>query len=230
MKPAFGSWRAMVCLAVLPWWILLAAPENPLLAALPSQLLRRSRPTTAPGRRSILSSSFADGFVGHHFYLALTPYPYSNDLLENPSLLVSDDGYQFHEERPGTNPLVPRPPVGHNDLDPSHHAETGQAVAVLPAQRRAQPAVAALRRCAARTASSGASRRPSSTTWPRATPASSPPRWSRATRITACSSWGIPRTASAASSTTLARMASGGTRRPCTTFTCRSRPGSSPGT
>jgi hypothetical protein len=49
------------------------------------------------------------------FLLAMTPYTYTDDYLENPSLLVSDDGLRFREERKGLNPLAPPPPFDHND-------------------------------------------------------------------------------------------------------------------
>jgi hypothetical protein len=47
--------------------------------------------------------------------MAMTPYPYSDDRLENPSLLESRNGMVFRELAGGTNPLVPPPPVDHND-------------------------------------------------------------------------------------------------------------------
>ena len=53
---------------------------------------------------------------GNHFLLTFTPYPYFyNSRLENPSLLASIDGINFHEEKPGMNPLVPPTAYDHND-------------------------------------------------------------------------------------------------------------------
>jgi hypothetical protein len=52
------------------------------------------------------------------FLLAFTPYPFSLDRFENPSILASDDGLRFFEEYPGINPLVPAPPHDHNN-DPN---------------------------------------------------------------------------------------------------------------
>lgn len=54
--------------------------------------------------------------------MAITPYPYSNGDLENPSLVVSDDGIVFRELEPGLNPLVGPPPYDHND-DPDLHVD-----------------------------------------------------------------------------------------------------------
>jgi len=52
---------------------------------------------------------------GRPFVLAFTPYPFSADAFENPSVLISDDGLRFREERKGMNPLVPAPANDHND-------------------------------------------------------------------------------------------------------------------
>jgi hypothetical protein len=49
------------------------------------------------------------------FMLAFTPYPFSIDRFENPSLVISDDGLHFSEEYPGSNPLAAAPPRDHNN-------------------------------------------------------------------------------------------------------------------
>ena len=49
------------------------------------------------------------------FVLSFTPYTDTDDRVENPSILVSDDGLVFREEKPGLNPLVPTPEKDHND-------------------------------------------------------------------------------------------------------------------
>lgn len=49
------------------------------------------------------------------YVLAMTPYPYSIDEFENPSVLVSADGLRFREEARGTNPAAPKPAMDHND-------------------------------------------------------------------------------------------------------------------
>lgn len=58
------------------------------------------------------------------FILAFTPYPFSIDTFENPSVLVSNDGINFTEEFPGLNPLAPPPATDHND-DPDIFFEDG---------------------------------------------------------------------------------------------------------
>ncbi|MDB5284347.1 MAG: hypothetical protein JWO06_3422 [Bacteroidota bacterium] len=52
---------------------------------------------------------------GKRFMMAFTPYPYYNDKLENPSVLLSTNGVDFAEPVAGENPIVPAPPYDHND-------------------------------------------------------------------------------------------------------------------
>lgn len=49
------------------------------------------------------------------FYLAITPYPYSNHDHENPSLFVSKNGLEFYPPKGLQNPIVPMPKYDHND-------------------------------------------------------------------------------------------------------------------
>jgi len=49
------------------------------------------------------------------FILSFTPYTDTDDRVENPSVLISDDGLSFLEEKEGLNPLVPAPEKDHND-------------------------------------------------------------------------------------------------------------------
>jgi hypothetical protein len=50
-----------------------------------------------------------------HVTMAMTPYPFSNGRLENPSLVVSSDGMTFAPAPGAPTPLVPAPPYDHND-------------------------------------------------------------------------------------------------------------------
>jgi hypothetical protein len=61
----------------------------------------------------------------HPFMLAFTPYPFSIDSFENPSIVVSDNGLRFFEEYPGLNPLAATPPRDHNN-DPDMFYYNGQ--------------------------------------------------------------------------------------------------------
>lgn len=47
--------------------------------------------------------------------MAMTPYPFSDNKLENPSLVVSHDGMAFAPLPGAPAPLVPPPPHDHND-------------------------------------------------------------------------------------------------------------------
>ena len=49
------------------------------------------------------------------FVLAFTPYTDTDDRVENPSIVVSDDGIHFREEVQGLNPLATAPEKDHND-------------------------------------------------------------------------------------------------------------------
>ena len=62
---------------------------------------------------------------GPRFVLAFTPYTDTDDRVENPSVVVSDDGLNFREEKPGLNPLVPAPEKDHND-DPDLFYSNGK--------------------------------------------------------------------------------------------------------
>lgn len=52
---------------------------------------------------------FPQGWNGHRYWMAMTPYPTSNNKLENPSILVSNDGNTWAVPAGVTNPLVPAP-------------------------------------------------------------------------------------------------------------------------
>jgi hypothetical protein len=47
--------------------------------------------------------------------MAMTPYPFSDRRIENPSLVVSRDGMAFSPAPGAPSPLVPPPPYDHND-------------------------------------------------------------------------------------------------------------------
>lgn len=57
---------------------------------------------------------FPDGWHGHKYWMAMTPYPYDTDSYENPSIVVSDDGLSWSVPDGLTNPIVPRPDCDHN--------------------------------------------------------------------------------------------------------------------
>lgn len=56
--------------------------------------------------------------------MAITPYPFSREKYENPSLYRSRDGFLWEEPKPAMNPIVPRPPFDHN-CDPDLVRENG---------------------------------------------------------------------------------------------------------
>lgn len=57
---------------------------------------------------------FEQGWNGHRFWMAYTPYPQGNTDAENPCLAVSDDGANWECPAGVTNPIAPTPPTGYN--------------------------------------------------------------------------------------------------------------------
>ncbi len=49
---------------------------------------------------------FPGGWQGHHYWMALSPYPYGEAAFENPSILVSEDGLEWSVPEGLTNPLI----------------------------------------------------------------------------------------------------------------------------
>ena len=79
--------------------------------------------------------------------MAMTPYPYSDNRKENPSLLVGRDGRGFDELSDATNPIVPPPAIDHND-DPDLRVDprTGEyELLYLETMRPAKQTLVALR-------------------------------------------------------------------------------------
>jgi len=52
---------------------------------------------------------------GTRVTMAMTPFPYSNRRLENPSLVTGSDGMHFERVVGAASPLVPPPPIDHNE-------------------------------------------------------------------------------------------------------------------
>ena len=57
---------------------------------------------------------FQKPWNGYRYWMAMTPYPFNNDGLEDPSILVSNDGKRWSVPEGVINPLVPAPKIGHN--------------------------------------------------------------------------------------------------------------------
>ena len=60
-----------------------------------------------------------EGFGGYPYWMAFTPYPLSNDRLENPTIRASYDGIHWQKTPGTTDPLVPPP-----ESREWHHADT----------------------------------------------------------------------------------------------------------
>jgi len=70
---------------------------------------------------------FPDGWNGYEYWMAMTPYPGSDDYYENPSILVSHDGEVWEEPTGIENPLIGAPPCDHNnDTDLIYNTDTDE--------------------------------------------------------------------------------------------------------
>jgi len=68
---------------------------------------------------------FPNGWHGYKYWMAYTPYPYSNDKYENPCIAASNDGFTW--SYPAGNPLSPALTVGHNcDTELVYNSKTDQ--------------------------------------------------------------------------------------------------------
>lgn len=57
---------------------------------------------------------FEDGWNGHRYWMAYTPYPKGAVDAENPCIAVSDDGVRWEAPEGVVNPLAPQPAGGYN--------------------------------------------------------------------------------------------------------------------
>lgn len=85
---------------------------TPLLNAEYPELIPTYEGTNQPTHPSVLH--FPGGWHGYKYWMAMTPYPFNNGSYEDPSILASHDGRTWQVPDGVTNPLVPRPAVGHN--------------------------------------------------------------------------------------------------------------------
>lgn len=88
---------------------------------------------TPDGTGSAVHPSVVDfgaaGWRGWRYWMAVTPYYMSNDQLENPCILHSNDGFTWSVPTGLTNPIDPTPPGGYNsDTELKYNPETGQLV------------------------------------------------------------------------------------------------------
>jgi len=82
---------------------------------------------------------FSQGWRGHRYWMAMTPYPSDTDSYENPSILVSEDGLSWAAPDGVTNPLVARPGCDHNsDPDLVYNPTTDELLLYYTEQQRAE--------------------------------------------------------------------------------------------
>lgn len=68
---------------------------------------------------------FGSAWNGYRYWMAMTPYPGGDDQYENPSILVSDDGWTWSVPAGLTNPIDATPSGGYNaDVELVHDPAT----------------------------------------------------------------------------------------------------------
>ena len=80
-----------------------------------------------------------EGWNGYKYWMAITPYPNSNDFYENPVIMVSNDGVDWIVPEGLTNPLIGAPPCDHNcDTDIIYNRTTDEMFVYYIDTRRAR--------------------------------------------------------------------------------------------
>ena len=101
------------------YWVTTQRPDKPLEELPEGKLFRLDIPTYDGSGQAVHPSLLVQDDVtsagSPRFVMAFTPYTDTDDKVENPSVVVSDDGLNFREEKLGLNPLVPAPEKDHND-------------------------------------------------------------------------------------------------------------------
>lgn len=70
---------------------------------------------------------FPNKWNGHKYWMVMTPNTGVSDSMENPSIYTSEDGINWLVPVGLTNPIAPRPPVGHNcDTDILYNSITNE--------------------------------------------------------------------------------------------------------
>lgn len=89
---------------------------------------------TYDGSNSLVHPDVVDFGVrwnGYRFWMAMTPYPNSNDDYENPSVVASNDGWEWVVPAGITNPIYPQPSIRWNsDTDLSYDSTSDELVLV----------------------------------------------------------------------------------------------------
>ena len=70
----------------------------------------------------------ASGFGGYKYWMAFTPYPFSNNRFENPSIVASNDGENFVVPKGLTNPIddAPTSPNFNRDVELIYNVATSE--------------------------------------------------------------------------------------------------------
>lgn len=114
---------------VIPYTLPTAAPWNaPMKAIIPTyDGSGQGIHTSVIDFRHITGSTWN----GWRYWMAMTPYTNNSNVVENPSIVVSRNGYEWFVPDGLTNPIYPKPATGYNS-DPHIHwdADTNEIVMI----------------------------------------------------------------------------------------------------
>jgi hypothetical protein len=110
--------------------------DEPLLAWLAPTLDDEPVPLVVPTYEGTGQSvhpdvvAFVEQWNGARLWMTITPYPNDDVKFENPSVLVSDDGYELAVPQGVTNPVISSPglPAYNSDPDLTYDRERGELV------------------------------------------------------------------------------------------------------
>ena len=116
IKIQFKCYLIIVGLSIIQAATIVKAQQDPILANIPDSMVFDTFPVYQGPPHAVHPDVvyFPKGHNGHYFYMAVNPLS-TSDYYENPSILVSENGYDYYEEVPGMNPLKGAPPYDHND-------------------------------------------------------------------------------------------------------------------
>jgi len=94
--------------------------ENNFLMPLDNNATYLNTPTYDGSGQAVHPDIYYDatGWNGYKYWMVMTPYPYGHETYENPSILVSNDGYSWIVPPELTNPIDPWPGTGRENCDP----------------------------------------------------------------------------------------------------------------
>lgn len=114
-----------ILLVIAYFFTNLRAPKKNDLEGMKTNKPYRVKIPTYDGSGQVVHPSVVYLKAEDEYFLAFTPYTNTNDKVENPSVVISNNCFCFKEEIEGLNPLVQAPCIDHND-DPNLFIENNE--------------------------------------------------------------------------------------------------------